>query len=285
MMSLFRTSLLAALLTCMVSFPAVAAFSDDDDDQAEKPVPMDLYSLENLEGKKPDKKDEEKEGLPFNIRKAAIKDAAMSYGARGGLAMRTYQIRQMLDANSAYLDKVFNFRELLIPAPSGLLIEPPVISEDEKALIINDNGQEAAVADRIYNINKNAKIVTAPRMWRNYLERDWGELTPPPDILLPQTDEERDAWVENVRKGWKKGMEQADEIYQDDLNQLTAHYQGMVRYRMLLAQKMVSPPYAVQTDRGVTGGGKQMRIGDRAVQITGVPQLQPESEQWQPANR
>ena len=58
-----------------------------------------------------------------------------------------------------------------------------------------------------------------------------------------------------------------------------------MRYRVLLTQGMVSPPYALQVDRGVTGDGNEMRIGDRAVQITGVPELITGSEQWQPANR
>ncbi|HEY8189887.1 MAG TPA: type IV secretory system conjugative DNA transfer family protein, partial [Micavibrio sp.] len=84
---------------------------------------------------------------------------------------------------------------------------------------------------------------------------------------------------------WDKGVEQANDIFEDDLHMLTADYQGMVRYRMLLAQGMISPPYALLVDRGVTGGGDQMRIGDRAVQITGRPQFQPRSDSWQPASR
>ena len=59
----------------------------------------------------------------------------------------------------------------------------------------------------------------------------------------------------------------------------------MVRYRKLLAQGMVSPPYANQVDRGVTGGGYQMRVGDRAIQLTGTPQLISGHDQWKPANR
>lgn len=183
------------------------------------------------------------------------------------------------------MDKVFDFSQLLIPAPSGLLIEPPIISEDDNAMIIGAGGQEAAVADRIYSINVNAKIVAAARVWRNYLERDWGEVTPPPDVLLPENQAERDTWVKYVRQGWDKGYEQANEIFQDDLHQLTADYQGMVRYRVLLAQRMITPPYALQVDRGVTGGGNQMRVGDRAIQITGRPEFTPGADQWQPANR
>ena len=59
----------------------------------------------------------------------------------------------------------------------------------------------------------------------------------------------------------------------------------MVRYRLLLSQGMISPPYALQVDRGITGGGEEMRIGDRAVQITGVPELITGYDQWQPASR
>ena len=53
------------------------------------------------------------------------------------------------------LDRVFDFRQLLIHAPSGMLIEPPIIKESIDALTVVDNGMEAAVSDRIYNISKN----------------------------------------------------------------------------------------------------------------------------------
>jgi defect-in-organelle-trafficking protein DotC len=226
-----------------------------------------------------------KGGMPFDIRNDAQKQAALSYGARGGLAFRTYTIRRQLEARASYMDKVFDFRELLIPAPSGHLIEPPVISEEIKAMLIDSNGTEAAVADRVYDISVNAHIVGAARSWRNYVERDWGDVTPPPDQLRPANDEERRKWKAWVREGWDKGLAQADAIFDSDLAELTSDYQGMIRYRMLLAQGMVTPPYALQTDRGVTGGGKKMRVGDRDVQLTGMPALISGSDSWQPASR
>ena len=47
----------------------------------------------------------------------------------------------------------------------------------------------------------------------------------------------------------------------------------------------MSAPYAMQVDRGVTGGGDEMRVGDRAVKITGPSQLMTEAYEWQPASR
>jgi defect-in-organelle-trafficking protein DotC len=152
-------------------------------------------------------------------------------------------------------------------------------------MIIGDGGLQAAVADRVYNIGRNARIVSTARTWRMYLERQWGEVSPPPDILLPETKEEQAKWDEWFEKGWEAGVAQADEIFQADLNKLSSDYQGMVRYRTLLAQGMVSPPYALQVDRGVTGGGNEMRVGDRNVSITGLPSLQTRTQEWSPANR
>jgi len=268
-------------LLALLALPALPVWAAPD--TAELPPPKSRADLENIP-KLNTIIDDEDGGMPFDIRRDAVREAALSFGARGGLAWRTYHIRQELDRRAASLDKVFDFRQLIIPAPSGLLIEPPVISESINAMLIDTGGQEAAVADRYYEINMNARIVSTARSWRNYLERDWGEVRSPPDILRP-TPEERPQWIEWVGEGWNRGIEQADEIFQDDLNHLIADYQGMVRYRMLLAQGMITPPYALQVDRGITGDRTVMRVGDRAVQITGVPEFMPGAQGWQPANR
>lgn len=227
----------------------------------------------------------EKDEMPLDIRRDALEEAAISYGARGGLSMRTWEIRKELALRDRYLDDVFDFNQLLIKAPSGFLIEPPVVSESINATLIGTGGQQAAVSDKIYNIIANVKIVSISRSWRTYLERQWNEVEPPPNILYPRNKKEREDWERNVAKGWELGFQQANEIFEDDLNRLLADFRGMVRYRMLLAQGMISAPYALQTDRGVTGGGEEMRIGDRAIEITGVPQLLSGADEWQPANR
>ncbi len=251
--------------------------------QGNNTKPLALHQLQNL--KKENSLSDREDGMPLDIRRDAIKEAAISLGARGGLAWRSYGIRQELEERARYMDKVFDFRQLLIAAPSGLLIEPPIISESINDMLIESDGQQAAVSDRMYNIINNARITSTARTWRSYLERDWGVVESPPDILRPEDDEERALWVRLVASGWTEGIKQADEIFQDDLNMLTADFEGMVRYRTLLTQGMVSQPYALQVDRGITGDGNEMRIGDRAIQITGVPELMTGSDEWQPANR
>lgn len=254
-----------------------------DEETGDLPTkPLTLYEIQNIKKENTTVGDN---GLPLDIRRDAVIEAAISYGARAGLAWRTFHIREEIQKRGRYLDKIYDFGNLLIPAPSGLLIEPPIVSEAANALIIETDGQQAAVSDRIYNIINNARIVSAPRNWRTYLEREYTNVEPPPDILRPENAEEREIWIEKVNAGWEEGVRQAEEIFEEDLHLLNADFQGMVRYRLLLSQGMISQPYALQTDRGVTGGGEEMRVGDRAVQITGVPQLMTGSQEWQPASR
>jgi len=225
------------------------------------------------------------DGMGLQIRNDALREAALSYGARGGLAYRTFEIQRRLTEYDTSLTKLFDFKRLLMAASSGLLIEPPIVSEAQRAVIVNGGGQEAAVADRVYRINRIARIVTAPRNWRLYMERDWGRVDPPPGLLLPRDDEERKQWRRWVAEGWDAGMQQAEETFEADLDRMTNDFVGMVRYRELLAQGMISAPYALHKDRGVTGGGSEMRVGDRGLTITGPSALIPKSERWSTAPR
>ncbi len=222
----------------------------------------------------------------LDMRRQAQKEAALSYGARGGLAKRNFEIMEEMHGFSKALDHVFDFRSLLIRAPSGLLIEPPIISESDKALLINGSGNEAAVADRVFDINEQAHIVTAPRDWREYLIQSWSEnVPPPPQVLWPKTPAEQAAWNAWVQEGWNAGVKQADQIFQDNVNRLVSDFDGEVRYRVLLAQNMITAPYAMQEDRGVTGGPNQMKIGDSAIKITDPSQFLKKANLWKPADQ
>ncbi len=263
---------------------AVAALAQENVNTVDKHSPPPPI-LTDLQEQSTGAEEAKGETAGLQIRGDAIREAALSYGARGGLAYRTFEIQRRLAEYDTSLGKAFNFSRLLIAAPSGFLIEPPTVSAAEKAVIVTTSGQQAAVADKIYRISRTARIVTAARDWHLYLERDWGRVDPPPSLLLPKDEAERDVWRNYVKQGWQAGIEQAEETFEADLDRMTSDFVGMVRYRELLAQGMISSPYAVADDRGVTGGGKEMRVGDRGVSITGQSVLNPRSDQWAPAAR
>jgi len=275
--TLFRSLLLAAGIVLVLG--GLSARAEDAMQPAEaSPPPPVMKDLQEQQASSNEAA--QPEGLGLQIRNDALREAALSYGARGGLAYRTFEIQRRLAEYDASLTKTFAFSRLLIAAPSGLLIEPPIVSEAQRAVIVNGGGQEAAVADRVYRINRAARIVTAPRNWRLYMERDWGKVDPPPGLLLPKDAEERKAWRDSVAEGWAAGIQQAEETFEADLDRMTNDFVGMVRYRELLAQGMISPPYALHQDRGVTGGGSEMRVGDRGITITGPSVLIPRSNKW-----
>lgn len=279
------------LLALLLALPAYA--QDDAATPEASPAPPALTTLMDLQGQedgssKGNVVEEEKEraaATGIQIRNDALREAGMSFGARGGLAYRTFEIQRRLAEQEAYLSKTYDFNRLLIPAPTGLLIEPPIVSEAVQAMIIKPAGQEAATADRVLKINRAARIVSAPRNWRTYLERDWGKVEPPPPVLLPRDEREKKLWQSNLKKGWDAGVEQADDIFQADLDRLTNDFVGMVRYRELLAQKMITAPYALAENRGITGNPNEMRIGERGLEITGPSQFVIQSNQWQPTPR
>lgn len=262
----------------------VLSTQDFSSEETSSPPPPGLRELQQMALENEDETFDV-HNLGLQIRTDATREAALSFGARGGLAYRTFQIQRRLAEYDNSLSKAFDFSRLLIAAPSGLLIEPPIVSEAQQAVIVSAGGQAAAVADRIYRINQVARIVTAPRNWRLYLERDWGKVDPPATILLPKSDEEKETWVTYVEQGWDHGLRQAEEIFEYDIDRLTNDYVGMIRYRELLAQGMISPPFALADNRGVTGGGREMRIGDRGVTITGQSTLISRSSEWTPTSR
>jgi defect-in-organelle-trafficking protein DotC len=286
---MLAAGLLAGLLMLALACPLYAFEDDDTKDAGPSPPPMSFEQSRNavriLDEDEVDRQKEKTEKVGTRIRIDALKEAALSYGARAGLAWRTFQVQRRLAENDGNISQIFNFHHLLIAAPSGLLIEPPVVSEAQKAVLVASGGQSAAVADRVYRINRTARIVTAPRNWRAYLERDWGKVDPPPQALYPKSAEEMQHWRMWMDRGWEEGVRQADDVFQSDLDRLNTDYLGMIRYREMLAHGMITPPYATQEDRGVTGNGNEMRIGDRGLQITGPPQFNQKSDRWITAPR
>ena len=176
----FIFAVFAFSLVLAVSCPVYAQNSD-----AELTPPPGLEYFQEIE--REDGFIDESTERTFDIRAEALREAAISLGARGGLAHRTYEIRKTLERRAANLNKIYDFRQLLIMAPSGLLIEPPIVSEALDNMIIDSGGRQAAVTDQIYNIGVNARIVSAPRSWNQYLERTFSEVDPPPQLLRPES--------------------------------------------------------------------------------------------------
>lgn len=234
--------------------------------------------LENLEALRGDVRNIENDEATNHIRLQAVQETARSLGARSGLAHRGEEINDSLYVEEDQLDRIFSFQALLLE--NNIL--PPVLVESRDSLTLS-TPNTLRVADRNYRIIKQARFVTLAPTWRDYLVMDERRPPLPDKALWPKTDEEREVWVENVEKGWFEGVHQADHIYTENMARLKRDYQGMVRYRMLLAQNMVSAPQVAHRELGVTGGGDELAINDKTLTIEALPALRADSKTWDPA--
>ena len=237
-------------------------------------------SLEALQATRPG--DQHGNGLKPG-RADQLRQSALTYGAQGGLAARSFAINEMLRRYQAQLNSVYDFRSLVLPVGTGqTLMRPPIVTQAQMAFALGDNSQVARETSCIYEITRQAQLASAPPNWRTYLVRTWSNPLRPPDAGLPHTDTEVAYWNKWVAEGWAQGEKQAVEIFLSDLGRLQRDIVGMARYRVLLRAGLVEQPRVAFKEQAVNGGGDEMHIGDRIVRITAQPGLQANRRRWHP---
>lgn len=209
------------------------------------------------------------------LRVKALQDTAMSLGAQGGLAWASEQVNANLNKDKWYLESIYNFNGMMLS--HGVL--PPVLEQGDNSLNLADPNT-IRVADKTYKIIAQARFATTPPTWREYLWMTFTKPELPQHFLLPRTKEEKNIWRKAINTGWDSGIVQAVNIYQQNLARLKRDYQGMILYRKLLAEHMISAPYVSRTELGVTGDGNDMRVNDQVLRITELPKLQTDSKGW-----
>lgn len=212
-----------------------------------------------------------------NIRLQALREGATTLGARGALAWRAEHINAALKQEASDLDHIFDFNQLLMSQN----ILPPILIESEGNLTL-DNNDALRTANKTYQIVAKARLVTAPPTWRTYLWMSYEKPETPAKSLLPTNDAEAYVWDEYLKKGWKEGLKQANDIFSANLSRLKRDYLGMVLYRKLVQQGIISVPQVSTANLGITGDANQMRINDAITRITSHSVLELDSKKWKP---
>src|SRR3984885_5285547 len=157
-------------------------------------------SLESLQAIRPG--DEKGDGLEPG-RADMLHTAALTYGAQGGLAARSFAINEMLRRYQAQLDSPYDFGSLVLPVGRGqTLMRPPIVSAAQMAFALGDGGQVARETSCIYQITREAQLASTPPNWRAYLVRVWSNPRRPTDGTLPRTKQEAAYWNKWVAVGW-----------------------------------------------------------------------------------
>lgn len=211
-----------------------------------------------------------------SLRLKVLQESAMSISAQSGLAWSANEINTRLLKDAKYLDSIYNFNAMMLS--HGVM--PPVLEQGDNTLNLADPNT-IRVSDKMYKIVQQAHFATTAPTWREYIILSYYKPELPDKSLLPRNAIEQEVWRKGIRSGWQKGIEQSYTIFQQGLARLNRDYRGMMLYRKLLQQKMISPPFVSRTELGVTGNGTDMRVNDQVLRIVELPQLQTNSRHWQ----
>lgn len=220
------------------------------------------------------------------VRESALRDTAMTLGARQGLQDRSCAIRKEMDAKRIDLDRRFRFADLMM----GRGVLPPVISEARDAVALDATLMR--VASRVYTLDEPARIVDIPPTWR-----DWLLVGLTGDVcgqvvadasglaaqLKPQNAREEAFFRSVLAQSYAAGVRQADEAFSDNVARLERAYSGMRRYFELYQRGMVSAPVVVaSTDVVKRDDPNTLLVGNTIIRITVPVDFVENSERWKP---
>lgn len=86
----------------------------------------------------------------------------------------------------------------------------------------------------------------------------------------------------NVEKGYLIGIKQAEDIFEINLNRMKRDFEGMSRYKILLAQNMITRPVLASSSKAFNGNSKEMSVNEFVYRINEPSALNPEPDSWKP---
>lgn len=260
------------LAILMVVVPAVAGASVPEDPEALQAVKT-MSAPSGFDADTPYKA----------LRPQAIQEAAMTVGVQSGVRWRYGQIIAHLLTNHKSVDQVFDFSPLLLN--DGRVL-PPVIVDAHDVYHL-ESSTRATSTQAAYRIIQRAQLATIPPNWRDYLLRDFESVTEVNPIVLPKNDAERALWESAAEEGWSVGVAQANRVFNANLDRLVRDYKGMILFKKMAIQRVVSVPMLDEGKLGVKVGSDVLDVDQRIFTIT--PSQFRSADEWQsivsPTNR
>jgi defect in organelle trafficking protein DotC len=218
--------------------------------------------------------------VPGNvIRDQAINEAALAYGARGGLAYASKRINAILNDERASLAATWNIGPLEIVGPSGTRILPPVITQ-RSDVYQQPDANTVQIADLQYEIVSPARFTPVVPLWQTYLIMSWAAPEKPDYSVYPKDEKERAIWKAGVAQGFQAGEQQGLNIFRNNINRLQRDYAGMTTWATLVSQGKATSPVVAAALQPVTGGGNKLTIGQGTIRLAEPAQLLANPANW-----
>ena len=205
----------------------------------------------------------EDEAKAMRLKTVAIE--AYTWGIREGSYYRMLEIQDNLDSLSYLLDKGYNFSKFVI---DGRMLMPTALRAER--IQVNSNDKESREALTSITLDKSPKIISQVPTWRNFLKRIAKPPVQPIRQSHPKNNEEIQLWDSEFKRGWVRGVKQADDTFQFDSNKLKTYFEGLYEFRFLLAQNVVYPPKLSKNETPVLllDSGRTINLNDVKYRIT-----------------
>ncbi len=210
---------------------------------------------------------EEKESTA-SLRERFIAECGRTLSFQKAVAWRYAKLNEACQERAANLNRIFNFQALLIDEH----ILPPILSWAGDVHTQHDK-DSASFVEETYTIRSQARLVSSPPSWRDYLTRDFDALSIRREFL-PKTSAEKSIWQQAVREGWQEGTAQADEVFAQNMDRLLADYRGMLRFTMLYKRGYVSLPRLAEGHMAIRVGKNTLDLNQTVFRLTAQASFQ-----------
>lgn len=206
------------------------------------------------------KKKSKKEGL--SARSRTMAEAASTLGFQEGFKYEYEKLLAEAESRSSEMERIFDFRRLLIDGK----VLPPVIRWSGPLMELHSD-TDATQVDAQYRIEAPARLVMSPPSFRDYLQTST-EVLQPANEILPDNSAERSLWKEEALAGWNEGVAHARTVMDLAFDRLISDYRGILRFKMLADQGLVSVPILARGDLGIQVGDDVLSVDQKVFRIT-----------------
>lgn len=226
---------------------------------AKEPLPNEAEALlsDSLNGVPLESKEGEEGADAMRLRAVSVE--AFAWGIQEGAYYRNNQIQALLIEKSFVINKAVSLSKFII---DGKMLMPTVLEAER--IYVKNNDREARSVNMSYTLDKSPRIVSQAPTWRDYLVRTMPKPRQPIANAYPRNTVEQTVWQREFHRGWLTGVEQANSIYQSDLNKMRKDVTGLYRFRNLLAQNIVTLPKLIKNKSSVMilDSGKTINLND-----------------------
>lgn len=198
----------------------------------------------------------------LSARAKMVSETAHTLGFQEGVRYEYGKLYDAVEARSPEIDKIFDFQRLLIDGK----VLPPVIRWSGPTMELHSD-TDATEMEAQYRIEAPARLVMSPPSYRDYLQMDT-EVLEPANEILPDNSEEKALWKEEALKGWNEGVEHARTVMDMNFDRLVSDYRGILRFKMLADQGLVSVPILAKGDLGIQVGDNILNVDQKVFRIT-----------------